>query len=148
MPEIDFAFLADAAESVPGQKFNVLGGGVNQLEGPAFPLHHPHLALVINVTVTAPEVDHEHELRFALLGPDGSEVAGAVSQLTAHGRADGRDTNITLSIDLWNLVFPVPGDYSFRILVNGSERRRLPLVVGRSAGGQVQLPPPTQKYQA
>ena len=36
---------------------------------------------------------------------------------------------LTFSIDLWNLTFPAPGDYSFRILVNGSERKRLPLLL-------------------
>ena len=27
------------------------------------------------------------------------------------------------------MTFPTPGDYSFRILVNGSERKRLPLLL-------------------
>ena len=44
-------------------------------------------------------------------------------------RRDGRDAVLTFSIDLWNLTFPAPGDYSFRILVNGSERKRLPLLL-------------------
>ena len=33
MPEIDFAFLADAAETIPGQKFHVLGGGIARIGG-------------------------------------------------------------------------------------------------------------------
>lgn len=143
MPEIDFAFLADAAETVPGQKFHVLGGGITRLGGPTFPLRHPHLALVLSLTVTAPELDREHELRFVLLDPDGGEIAGATSQIVAHGSPDGRDTNITFSIDLWNLTLPAPGDYSFRILVNGSERRRLPLIVARSMETPPASPPST-----
>ena len=47
MPDIDFAFLADAAETVPGQKFHVLGGGIARIGGRRFPLRHPHLALDI-----------------------------------------------------------------------------------------------------
>jgi hypothetical protein len=129
MPEIEFAFLADAAETQPGQKFHVLGGGVSRLGGRTFPLRHPHLALVLGLLVSAPEVDHEHEIRFVLLDPDGGEVAGATGNLVARGHSDGRDTVLTFSIDLWNLTFAAPGDYSFRILVNGSERKRLPLVV-------------------
>ena len=42
---------------------------------------------------------------------------------------DGRDTNLTFSIDIWNVTFPAAGDYSIRILVNGSERKRLPLLL-------------------
>ena len=129
MPEIYFAFLADAAETSPGQKFHVLGGGITRIGGRAFPLRHPHLALVVALTVTAPETEREHELRIVLLDPDGREVTGATGSLVARGHCDGRDAILTFSIDLWNLTFPTAGDYSVRILVNGSERKRLPLVV-------------------
>ena len=131
MPEIDYAFLADAAQATPGQKFNVLGGGLDHIGGQTYPLRHPHLALVIGLRVTATELDRAHELRFVLLDPDGREVAAASSNLTVHGRTDARDRPVTLAIDAWNLTFPAPGDYSFRLLVNGSERRRIPLVLVR-----------------
>ena len=114
MPDIDFAFLADAAETIPGQKFHVLGGGVARIGGRRFPLRHPHLALVIGLQVTAPETDREHEIRFVLLDPDGGEVAGATGSVVARSQRDGRDAVLTFSIDLWNLAFPAPGDYSFR----------------------------------
>jgi hypothetical protein len=129
MPEIEYAFLADAAETQPGQKFHVLGGGVSRIGAPTFPVRHPHIALVLGLMVTAPEIDREHEIRFVLLDPDGGEVAGGTGNLVARGHTDGRDAILTFSIDLWNLTFPSPGDYSFRILVNGSERKRLPIVV-------------------
>lgn len=150
MPDIDFAFLADAAETSPGQKFNVLGGGVSRIGGPGFPLRHPHLALVVSLVVASTELDREHEIRFLLLDPDGTEVASATSSLVASGTGGGKDSNITFSVDLWNLTFNAPGDYSFRILVNGSERRRLPLAIARSteAGSSPLLPPPGQKYEA
>ena len=82
--------------------------------------------------MTAPETDREHEIRFVLLDPDGGEVAGATGSLVARSQHDGRDAVLTFSIDLWNLTFPAPGDYSFRILVNGSERKRLPLLLARA----------------
>lgn len=129
MPEIDFAFLADAAQTVPGQKFNVLGGGINRIGGPTFPLRQPHLCLVVGLLVTASEVGREHAIRFVLLDPDGGEVTGATGSLVARGNQDGRDNLVTFSIDLWNVTFPAPGDYSVRILVNGSERKRLPLQI-------------------
>ena len=129
MPEIEYAFLADAAETAPGQKFHVLGGGIARIGGRAFPLRHPHIALVVGLLVTAPETEREHEIRFVLLDPDGAEVAGGAGSLVARGAHDGRDNILTFSIDLWNVTFPTAGDYSFRILVNGSERKRLPLVI-------------------
>ena len=85
--------------------------------------------------VTAPETEREHEIRFVLLDPDGGEVAGATGSLVARSQRDGRDATLTFSIDLWNLTFPSPGDYSFRILVNGSERKRLPLLLLQPSDG-------------
>jgi hypothetical protein len=140
VPDIDFAFLADAAQTVPGQKFHVLGGGVSRLGGRTFPLRHPHLALVVGLRVTSPETEHTHDLRFVLLDPDGAEVASASGNIVAHGSGDARDAVVTFSIDLWNLAFPAPGDYSVRILVNGSERKRLPLVVVSVADGGGERP--------
>ena len=144
MPEIDYAFLADAAETQPGHKFHVLGGGITRIGGRTFPLRHPHLALVVGMLVTAPETGREHELRIVLLDPDGHEVTGATGSLVARGQEDARDTILTFSIDLWNLVFPSPGDYSFRILVNGSERKRLSLLLVKPAASDV---PPTGVFE-
>jgi hypothetical protein len=129
VPEIDYAFLADAAQTAPGQKFHILGGGITRVAGRTFPLRHPHIALVVGLLVTAPETERPHEVRFVLLDPDGREVAGATGSITAHGQTNGRDATLTFAIDLWNLTFPSPGDYSFRVLVNGSERKRVPFEV-------------------
>jgi len=148
MPEIDYAFLADAAQTAAGQKFHVIGGGVNRIAGRTFPLRHPHLALVVGLLVTAPETDQQHEIRFVLLDPDGKEVAGAKGHLVAHGQSDARDATMTFSIDLWNLTFPAPGDYSFRLLVNGSERKRLPLIVHTMPEPEPAPPPPERRFDA
>jgi hypothetical protein len=149
VPDIEYAFLADAADARPGHKFAVIGGGVSRLGGPQFPLRHPHLALVCGLLVTTPELGTEHELQFVLLTPDGKQLSNATAKIMAGGSTDGRDTVLTFSLDLWNLAFPVPGDYSIRILVDGSERKRLPLVVeqrsappGAQAGGQQEPPKP------
>jgi hypothetical protein len=129
VPEIDYAFIADAAEALPGQKFHVIGGGVSRIGGRGYPLRHPHLALVVGLLMTAAETGRDHEIRFVLLDPDGVELAGATGSVTARGSGDARDAILTFSIDLWNVTFPAPGDYSVRLLVNGSERKRLPLVL-------------------
>ena len=129
MPDIAFAFLADAADARPGAKFSVLGGGVDRIGGQTFPLIHPHLALVIGLTVTTPELRNEHVIRFVLLDQVGREMTSGTASIIAHGENDGRDTVLTFAVDLWNLSFPLPGDYSVRILIDGSERKRLPLSI-------------------
>lgn len=131
MPDIEFAFLADAADARPGNKFSILGGGVDRIGGQTFPVSHPHLSLVIGLAVTAAELRREHEIRFQLLDDQGREMTSGTASIVAHGENDGRDSVLTFAVDLWNLTFPVPGDYSFRLLIDGSERKRLPLSISQ-----------------
>jgi hypothetical protein len=135
VPDIEFAFLADAADARPGQKFSVLGGGIDRIGGQTFPLQHPHISLVIGLTVTAPELRREHEVKFVLMDMQGKELTTGSANIVAHGENDGRDSVLTFAVDLWNLTFAVPGDYSFRLLVDGSERKRLPLVISQLGVG-------------
>ncbi len=158
MPEIEYAFLADAADARPGEKFAVLGGGITRLGGPTFPLRHPHLALVVGLAVAPDEIGQELELRFSVVTPGTDEMASAQATITAGGPSTGRESVLTFALDLWNLAFPVAGDYEIRILVGGEERKRLSLVVeeraapvgGPAPGRRRQpltppFPPPTGK---
>jgi hypothetical protein len=129
MPEIEFAFLADAAEVQPGQKFHVLGGGISRLSGPTLPFQHPHLSLVVGLRLTTTERAREHDLEFAVTAPDGTQIAGSTGKVVAHGPPDPNDVVLTIAVDLWSLTFAVAGQYAVRIMVDGSERKRLPLVV-------------------
>jgi hypothetical protein len=135
VPDIEFAFLADAADARPGNKFSILGGGVDRIGGQTFPLTHPHLALVIGLKVTGPELRREHEVRFLLLDEQEREMTAGTANIVSHGENDGRDSVLTFAVDMWNLSFQVPGDYSFRILVDGSERKRLPLSISQLGVG-------------
>jgi hypothetical protein len=96
---------------------------------------HPHLALVIGLGVTARELRGEHEIRFALVDDQGRELTSGSASIVAHGENDGLDSILTFAIDLWNLTFPVPGEYTFRILIDGAERKRLPLAISQLGVG-------------
>jgi hypothetical protein len=146
MPEIEYAFLADAAEVQPGQKFHVLGGGVSRLNGPSIPFVHPHLSLVVGLRLTSVERNREHELGFVMTGPDGSEVASASGKVVAHGPADPNDIVLNIAVDLWNLNLRAPGEHAVRIMIDGSERKRLPLFVTQSREGTPSAP--EQRYLA
>ena len=143
MPEIEYAFLADAAEVQPGQKFHVLGGGVTRVSGPALPLRHPHLSLVVGLRLTTVERNREHDLAFVVTAPDGAEVTSSSGKVVTHGPAEPSDVVLTIAIDLWNLTLPVAGEYSVRVLVDGSERKRIPLQVT-----QAREAIPEQRYLA
>ena len=143
MPQIEYAFLADAAEVQPGQKFHVLGGGVTRLSGSTMPFAHPHLALVVGLRLGATERNREHELEFILAAPDGAKVTSSSGRVVAHGPQDPNDIILTLSIDMWNLTLTTAGEYTVRIMVGGTERKRLSLVVTQS-----REPVPEQRYLA
>lgn len=129
MPEIEYAFLADGADARPGQKFAIIGGGVSRLGGSAFPLRHPHLALVVGLALEPAEIGQELDLRFSIVTPKGDEMATAQASITAGGPSDGRASILTFALDLWNLSFPMQGDYDIRIFVGSEERKRLSLIV-------------------
>jgi len=145
MPDVEYAFLADAAEVQPGSKFHVLGGGVSRLTGPAFPFVHPHLTLVVGLRLTSVERNREHELGFVLTAPDGAEVASATGRVISHGPADANDVVLTIAIDLWNMTLKGAGEHAVRITIDGSERKRLPLMVARVPEPS---PPEPQRYLA
>jgi hypothetical protein len=129
MPDIEYAFLADAAEVQPGSKFHVLGGGVTRLSGPAFPFVHPHLALVLGLRLTAAERTREHDLGFVVTAPDGAQVTNASGRVISHGPSDAGDVVVAIAIDLWNMTLRMAGEHVVRITIDGTERKRLPLVV-------------------
>lgn len=137
MPEIEYAFLADAAEVQPGSKFHVLGGGVTRLSGPAFPFTHPHLAVLVGLRLTAVERAREHDLGFVVTAPDGAQVTNATGRVISRGPNDVGDIVVAIAMDLWNMTMRTAGEYSVRITIDGNERKRLPLVVNatRESGG-------------
>jgi hypothetical protein len=129
MANVEYAFLADAAQIQPGQKFSVLGGGISRLAGQAVPFVHPHLALVVGLRLGPAERNREHELGFRLTDPEGADVATAGGKIVAHGPADPSDVVLNIAVDLWNLNLRVLGEHVVRIAVDGTERKRLPLTV-------------------
>ncbi|HEX7490107.1 MAG TPA: hypothetical protein VF337_00195 [Candidatus Limnocylindrales bacterium] len=143
MPDVEYAFLADAAEVQAGSKFHVLGGGITRLNGPSFPFIHPHLALVVGLRLTSVERNREYELGFMVTAPDGAEVASATGRVVSHGNGDQSDVVLTIAVDLWNLTLKMPGDHDVRIIISGSERKRITLVV---SGGREPAPLETPRY--
>jgi len=127
MPQLEFAFLADSAEAEPGRKFYVLGGGIDSIGAQAFPVVHPHIALLIRVLVHWTEGDRAHTLEIRLIDSDGGELARMEGNFQAAGGPPGRDLPMNISLALSNIRFERAGDYSIEMLLDGQHVKSLPL---------------------
>ena len=137
MPTLDFAFLADAAEAEPGRKLYVLGGGIDRISGPSFPLVHPHMALVMRFLVHPTELGRSHRLEVRLVNADGRELAKIEGdiQTAAAEETFGREVGVNMVINMTSTRFENPGDFAVDILMNNQFQKSLSLRVG-------QAPPP------
>ncbi|HEX9775918.1 MAG TPA: hypothetical protein VGB83_10115 [Actinomycetota bacterium] len=128
MPALDFAFLADAAEAQPGRKFYVLGGGIDSIGAPRFPVVHPMMSLVMRVLIHPMEAEDEHALDIRLIDSDGHELVRLDGKLRANDPArTGREITVPFVMNLVNTRFDRPGDYSIEILIDGEHAKSLPL---------------------
>lgn len=138
MPKLDFAFLADAAEAIPGRKFYVLGGGIDSIGAAAFPVVHPHMSLVLRLHLHPTEVGTDHVLDVRLIDSDGGELARVNGNINARGPAQpGREIAIPIVMNMVNTRFETAGDYSVEILLDNNHVKSLPLRLQ-----QVSAPPP------
>lgn len=132
MPALDFAFLADAAEAEPGRKFYVLGGGIDQIAGPEFPLVHPHMALVMRFLVALDELDRDHHLLVRLIDTESRELARIEGTLrTDASGVAGLGVPVNMVLNMVSTRFERPGEYSIDIVMNGEFCRTLPLRIAR-----------------
>jgi hypothetical protein len=130
MPTLDFAFLADAAEAEPGRKFYVLGGGIDQIAGPEFPLVHPHMSLLMRFIVHPAEMGRAHHLEVRMIDADGRELARIEGDIqTAPSEPTGREIGVNMVINLTNSRFEHPGDYALDITMNNQFQKSLALRV-------------------
>jgi hypothetical protein len=133
MPTLDFAFLADAAEAESGRKFYVLGGGIDQIAGPEFPLVHPHMSLLMRFVVHPAELGRSHHLEVRMVDADGHELARIEGDIqTQAGEPTGREVGVNMVINMANTRFEQPGDYQLDITMNNQFQRSLGLRVSQA----------------
>jgi hypothetical protein len=127
--DVTLAVLADYANVSQDGKLNILG--VFQEVNPAgFPALVAQMYLVVSFEAGAAEFGTEKHARIALLEADGSEVMSMEGPMVVqHPPRPGSRAYINQVLGLQGLTLPRPGDYAFHILVNGEEKRAVPLRV-------------------
>jgi hypothetical protein len=129
--ELDFAFLADAADVSMGKLF-VMGGAFDTIQVPGVPAAHPSLAVVVRLLLSPADLDRKHELQILLLDADAHHIASANGELMVPKSPDspqGWKQSVILPLRFFNVPFKQAGHYSIEILTDGKMLKAIPLRV-------------------
>jgi hypothetical protein len=129
--ELDFAFLADAADVSMGKLF-VLGGAFDTIHVQAFPASHPVLAVVLRFLLSPVDLDRKHNLQILLLDADAHHIASANGELMVPKSREspaGWKQTVLIPLRFLNVPFKQEGHYSIEILANSKMLKAIPLRV-------------------
>jgi len=130
--DLEYGFLANAAEIVQGGRFFVLGGGIDGIGVPAVPAIMPALAILVNISFEQHECDVAHTFRMMLINPDGNDV-GPECRLDlspSHTEPPYRDgTTLSVAINMHGLPLGHLGQYFFNLFVGDRPIGRIPFWV-------------------
>ena len=134
--EVDFAFIADAAEIVNGKAY-VMGGAFDTIWTSQMPIEHPALSLVLRLKLSPAELDRKHKLEINLIDEDGQRI-NSISGDIEIGRnpelPKGWQQSFMMTVNFKNISFKRFGDFSFEILVNSSSLKAIPLRLAKRSG--------------
>lgn len=138
--EVDFAFLADAAEAVNG-KIYVVGGAFDTIWASNVPVVYPRLSLVMRLMFTPAEVGRKHKIEINLMEEDGKRMTSVGGDLEIGQNPEvpkGWRQGFLTSLNFANLKFEKLGDYGFEIVVNNSSLKSVPLRIAQRIQLQAQ----------
>jgi len=126
--EVEYAFLADAAQTSSDGKLYVLGGGIDRIYAKKFPIVHSSMSLVLKLKLHPTECEREHTLELELWDPDGNLVGAKVSaRFEAKRQERGRPGFVQLVLNVVQATFARPGDFAFQIVIDGQHYKSVSL---------------------
>jgi hypothetical protein len=120
--ELDFSLFANAAEVGEDGRLSLLSGGFNALKALSFPATRSGLSLIVRLSAAPNECGVEHTFRCELRGPDGLKYDPDLeSRFTIKPHPiNPEKKNWTILVFSYAVIsFPRPGEYTFRIIVDG-----------------------------
>ncbi len=130
--EVEYAFLADFAQTGPDGKLHVIGGGIDRIFAAQFPARHGLLSLVVKLKLHATECDRPHKLEIQLWDKDGKRLGPQIDgEFTAQKQPKMRPGTLQTVLNLFGMDFPKADEYEFHIIIDGQHRKAVPLYVER-----------------
>lgn len=125
--KVTLAVLADYSNVTKEGKLNILGI-FDTIFAQKFPATHHNMQLVMRLEAPRSEIGTDKNVQVRLIDEDGKQIIEIGTQFTLPTTETvepfiKRDHVLNLN----NLVFQRPGDYSFHILINGEEKKSVPL---------------------
>ncbi len=129
--ELELGFLADSAQASPDGKLFALGIGIDRVLSKEFPAVHPMMALVLKFKLHPSECDEQHAFEIELWNPDGQPGGVKIDGNFSSARPEaGKSGFVQLVVNLGQLRFETPGDYSFEVRVDKHHLKSIPLSLG------------------
>ena len=133
--EVDFAFLADAAEVANG-KLHLVGGAFDTIGAPQTPLNYPKLSIALRLVFSPAELNHKHKVEIRMMNEDGKvippSISGDLEISKSPNLPKGWKQGFMTVMNFTNLNFPAFGDYSFELIVNNTSVKSIPLRIVQS----------------
>lgn len=129
--ELDFAFLADAADVTLGKLF-VLGGAFDTIHVQTLPSNHPSLAVVLRLLLVPHDLDRKHMIEIQLRDADGKPVATAKGEMVVPKSPEspqGWKQAVLLPLRFFSVPFQSAGHYAIEIVLDGEMAKAIPLRV-------------------
>jgi len=125
---VNLAVLADYANVTQEGKLNIMGTFDN-IYADKFPCVHPEMKLVMQVEASISEVGHSHQIEVILMAADGARLFSVKGQVQVGEVKPGTLFKANNILNIRGLKFDQPGEFEFKILINGEERKSVPLKV-------------------
>lgn len=137
--QVEYAFLADAADAPRGGKVSALGIGIDVLRVPDFPFVHNQMALVVKVRLDGSEYDRPHNIEVDILDPNDQVHVGPARATFMVARSEAAPERANFAqfvLEMAQTRYSAPGAYTFRVVMDGQELKRIPLYVERRSTAQ------------
>lgn len=133
--QINYAFLADAAEFTPDGRLWMLGGDVDTIYTPQVPATHAELSLVIKLIIDPADSETEHQIHFQLLDPNNIPLVPESGFSFRPNPSQDPDlpNGYGICLGFQQLKFQQLGKHTVVVRIDGEERKRLPLKIVQKA---------------
>lgn len=109
--------VSDYANIAQGGKLNVMGI-FRDIYASSFPARHSSMTLVVKLGADLGEYENKRSITIKLFEADGNEILKLSQEFNVPKPSKGKRPEVNAIIELHDVVFPKPGRYEFKLLID------------------------------